>query len=90
MTFTNTDAVAHQVEFKGAGVTCPANPFVLQKGQSGACTFTVAGTFAYSDPNKKGNTYRGHRHRDGPARAVLPPSPWPPRSRSSSTARRSR
>ena len=28
-------------------------------GQSGACTFTVAGAFAYSDPNKKGNTYRG-------------------------------
>ena len=59
VTFTNTDAAAHQVEFKGAGVTCPANPFVLQAGASGACSFTVAGNFAYSDPNKKGNTYRG-------------------------------
>lgn len=59
VTFSNTDAAAHQVEFKGAGVTCPASPFVLQAGTSGACTFTVAGTFAYSDPNKKGNTYRG-------------------------------
>lgn len=59
VTFTNTDAAAHQIEFKGAGVTCPANPFVLQTGASGACTFTVAGSFAYSDPNKKGNTYRG-------------------------------
>ncbi len=59
VTFSNADAAAHQVEFKGAGVTCPANPFVLQPGASGACTFTVAGNFAYSDPNKKGNTYRG-------------------------------
>lgn len=59
VTFTNSDASAHQVEFKGAGVACPATPFVLQSGQSGACTFTAAGTFAYSDPNKKGNTFRG-------------------------------
>lgn len=59
VTFTNTDSSAHQVEFKGAGVTCPANPFVLQAGASGACTFAVAGNFAYSDPNQKGNTYRG-------------------------------
>jgi plastocyanin len=59
VTFTNTDAVPHQVEFKGTGVACPANPFVLQPTQSGACTFTVAGNFSYTDPNKKGNTYRG-------------------------------
>lgn len=59
VTFTNADSVAHQVEFKGAGVTCPANPFVLQPTQSGACTFTVAGNFAYTDPNTRGNTYRG-------------------------------
>lgn len=59
VTFTNTDASAHQLEFKGAGVTCPATPFVLQSGQAGACTFTVAGNVAYSDPSKKGNTFRG-------------------------------
>lgn len=59
VTFTNTDSSAHQIEFKGAGVTCPANPFVLQAGTTGACAFTAAGTFAYSDPNRKGNTYRG-------------------------------
>ena len=59
VTFTNTDASAHQIEFKGAGVKCPAEPFVLQTGQSGACSFTVAGTFAYSDPNTRGNTFRG-------------------------------
>jgi plastocyanin len=59
VTFTNGDASAHQIEFKDAAVKCPANPFVLQTGQAGACSFTVAGTFAYSDPNKKGNTYRG-------------------------------
>lgn len=59
VTFTNTDSVAHQVEFKGAGVTCPASPFVLQAGQSGACTFAVAGNLSYSDPNTRGSTYRG-------------------------------
>lgn len=59
VTFTNSDSVAHQIEFKGAGVTCPATPFVLQPTQAGGCTFAVAGTFAYSDPNTKGNTFRG-------------------------------
>jgi plastocyanin len=59
VTFTNSDSVAHQVEFKGAGVACPANPFVLDRNATGACTFTAAGNFAYSDPNKKGNTFRG-------------------------------
>jgi plastocyanin len=59
VTFANTDSSAHQIEFKGAGVTCPANPFVLATGASGACTFTVAGNFAYSDPSKRGNTFRG-------------------------------
>ena len=87
VTFTNTDASAHQVEFKGAGVTCPASPFVLQASQSGACTFTVAGAFAYSDPNKKGNTYRGTVTVTAPP-GQAPPSPWPPPGPSSSTARR--
>ncbi|MDP9255715.1 MAG: hypothetical protein M3Q31_04055, partial [Actinomycetota bacterium] len=58
--FTNTDAVAHQVVFKAtAGVTCTPNPLVLQPAQSGTCTFASAGTFTYSDPNVKGNTFQG-------------------------------
>ena len=58
--FTNSDTVAHQIVFKStAGVTCVPNPLVLQPTQSGTCTFQTAGKFDYSDPNVKGNTFRG-------------------------------
>ncbi|MDQ3381968.1 MAG: cupredoxin domain-containing protein [Actinomycetota bacterium] len=58
--FTNSDTVAHQIVFKPTtGVTCVPNPLVLQPTQSGTCTFQTAGKFAYSDPNVKGNTFRG-------------------------------
>jgi plastocyanin len=58
--FTNSDTVAHQVTFKSTtGVTCSPNPLALQPGSSGSCTFRSAGTFTYSDPNTRGNTFRG-------------------------------
>jgi plastocyanin len=58
--FTNSDAVAHQIVFKTTtGVACVPSPLVLQPTQSGTCTFQTAGKFAYSDPNVKGNTFRG-------------------------------
>jgi len=58
--FTNSDTVAHQIAFKlAAGVTCVPTPLVLQPTQSATCTFQAAGKFAYSDPNVKGNTFRG-------------------------------
>ncbi len=58
--FTNSDTVAHQIVFKPTtGVTCVPNPLVLQPTQSGTCTFQVADKYAYSDPNVKGNTFRG-------------------------------
>jgi plastocyanin len=58
--FTNSDAIAHQVVFKSlAGITCSPNPLVLQPGQSGTCTFQNAGSTTFSDPNAKGNTFRG-------------------------------
>lgn len=58
--FTNTDSVTHQVAFKKSdGVTCAANPLVLQPAQSGTCTFRNAGSYDYSDPNVRGNTFRG-------------------------------
>jgi plastocyanin len=58
--FTNTDAVAHQVVFKKtSGVICTPDPLVLQPAESGTCTFRNSGSFAYSDPNVKGNTFRG-------------------------------
>lgn len=58
--FMNSDTVAHQVTFKStAGVTCSPNPLVLQPGANGNCTFQNAGNYSYSDPNAKGNTFRG-------------------------------
>jgi plastocyanin len=59
VTFTNADSTVHQVEFKTTtGVTCSASPLVIQPGTTGSCTFATAGTFSYSDPNFKGNTFR--------------------------------
>lgn len=58
--FTNSDAIAHQVVFKTmTGITCSPNPLVLQPGQSGTCAFQSAGSTTFSDPNVKGNTFRG-------------------------------
>ena len=58
--FTNSDTVAHEIVFKPTtGLTCVPNPLVLQPTQSGTCTFRAADKFAYSDPNVKGNTFRG-------------------------------
>ena len=60
VTFTNGDTAAHQVSFKtSTGFTCTPNPLVLQPAASGSCVFQTAGSYAYSDPNVKGNTYRG-------------------------------
>lgn len=58
--FTNSDTVAHQVTFKTTtGITCTPSPLVLQPTKIGTCTFASPGTFTYSDPNVKGNTFRG-------------------------------
>jgi plastocyanin len=58
--FTNADTVAHQIVVKPTtGVTCVPAPLVLQPAQSGTCTFQATGKFTYSDPNLKGNTFRG-------------------------------
>jgi plastocyanin len=71
--FTNTDTVAHQVVFKSTtGVTCTPNPLVLQPTQSGTCTFAAPGTYTYSDPNTRGNTFRGTVTVTGAAPAPAP------------------
>lgn len=60
VTFSNTDAVVRQIEFKQtAGFTCTVNPLVVQPAAQQSCTFTVAGTYTYSDPKEKGATFRG-------------------------------
>jgi len=69
--FTNTDAIAHQVVFKTmTGITCTSNPLVLQPGQSGSCTFQTAGSTTFSDPNAKGNTFRGTITINAPAETL--------------------
>ena len=58
--FTNSDSVAHQVTFKSTtGIACTPTPLVLQPGASGSCAFAAAGAYSYSDPNAKGNSFRG-------------------------------
>jgi plastocyanin len=58
--FTNSDTIAHEIAFKTTtGITCAPSPLVLQPGQSGTCTFLSAGSTTFSDPNAKGNTFRG-------------------------------
>ena len=58
--FTNSDTAVHQVSFKTTtGVTCTPNPLVLQPAQSGSCRFAAPGTFTYSDPEMRGNIFRG-------------------------------
>jgi plastocyanin len=58
--FTNQDTAAHQIDFKSTtGVSCTANPLVVQPSASASCTFANPGSYSYSDPNVKGNTYRG-------------------------------
>jgi plastocyanin len=60
VTFTNGDTVAHQVSFKStSGFTCTPNPLVMQPAASGSCVFQSGGSYSYSDPNTKGNTFRG-------------------------------
>ena len=68
VTFTNSDTVAHQVSFKTTtGFSCLPNPLVLQPAASGSCTFHAGGTYSYSDPNTKGNIFRGTITVTGPA-----------------------
>jgi plastocyanin len=60
VTFTNSDTVAHQVSFKSStGFTCTPTSLVLQPAASASCVFHTAGSYSYSDPNTKGNTFRG-------------------------------
>ena len=60
VTFTNGDTSAHEVKFKSStGFTCTPNPVVLQPAGTASCVFQTAGSYSYSDPNVKGNTFRG-------------------------------
>lgn len=59
--FTNSDTVAHTVEFKTTtGMHCAqALPLVIQPAKSASCTFSSTGKFNFSDPAAKGKKFRG-------------------------------
>ena len=60
ISFTNSDVAAHQVLFKQAtGFTCTVTHLVVQPTKTQSCTWTVAGSYPYSDPNQKGGSFRG-------------------------------
>jgi plastocyanin len=71
--FTNSDASAHEVIFKAtSGFTCTATPLVVQPTKTQSCTWTVAGSYPYSDPNQRDRNFRGTVTVDGVTPAVVP------------------
>jgi plastocyanin len=59
--FTNTDTVAHTVDFDSTtGMSCGvAVPLVIAAGQSANCVFSSAGKFRFSDPASNKKAFRG-------------------------------
>jgi plastocyanin len=73
ISFTNTDATVHQVLFKATtGFTCTATPLVVQPTKTQSCTWTVAGSYPYSDPNMRDRNFRGTVTVDPVAPVVVP------------------
>jgi plastocyanin len=54
VTWTNSDSVSHQIVVKNYACN-----LTIQPGQQGSCTFTTPGKFSYSDPNQRGNAFKG-------------------------------
>lgn len=60
ISFTNADAAAHEVLFRATtGFTCTVTPLVVQPTKTQSCTWTVAGSYPYSDPNQRDRNFRG-------------------------------
>ena len=73
ISFTNTDAAVHEVLFKATtGFTCTVTPLVVQPTKTQSCTWTVAGSYPYSDPNQRDRTFRGTVTVDPVAPVVVP------------------
>ncbi len=73
ISFTNTDVAAHEVLFKATtGFTCTAKPLVIQPTKTQSCTWTVAGSYPYSDPNQRDRSFRGTVTVDPVTPAVVP------------------
>ena len=73
VSFTNADVAAHEVLFKAtAGFSCTATPVVIQPTKTQSCTWTVAGSYAYSDPNQRDKNFRGTVKVDAVVPVVVP------------------
>jgi len=73
ISFTNTDVAAHEVLFKATtGFSCTVKPLVVQPDKTQSCTWTVAGSYPYSDPNQRDRTFRGTVTVDAVAPVVVP------------------
>lgn len=73
VSFTNAASAAHEVLFKAStGFTCTVTPVVVQPTQTQSCTWTVAGTYTYSDPNQRDRAFRGTVTVDAPTPTVVP------------------
>lgn len=73
ISFTNSDVAAHEVLFKATtGFTCTATPLVLQPTKTQSCTWTVAGSYTYSDPNQRDRSFRGTVTVEATTPAVVP------------------
>jgi plastocyanin len=73
VSFTNTDTAAHEVLFKATtGFTCTAKPLVIQPTKTQSCTWTVAGSYPYSDPNQRDRNFRGTVTVEAVVPAVVP------------------
>jgi plastocyanin len=59
--YTNSDKVAHTVDFKTTtGMHCTQTlPLVISPAASASCTFSSAGKFTFTDPANKGKKFRG-------------------------------
>jgi hypothetical protein len=54
------------------GFTCSATPVVVQPTKTQSCTWTVAGSYAYSDPNQRDKNFRGTVKVDAVVPVVVP------------------
>ncbi len=60
ISFANADVAVHEVLFKATtGFTCTVSPLVVQPSTTQSCTWTAAGSYAYSDPNQRDRNFRG-------------------------------
>ncbi len=73
ISFANADVAVHEVLFKATtGFTCTVTPLVVQPTKTQSCTWTVAGSYPYADPNQRDRNFRGTVRVNPVAPVVVP------------------